>query len=53
MVAHNGHRIGVHAPGLRDNAAAAATTHHLLLGHGLAAAALRASVPGRRRWASR
>ena len=46
VVAHNGHRIGVHAPGLRDNAAAAATTHHLLLGHGLAAAALRASVPG-------
>ena len=46
MVAHNGHRIGVHAPGLRDDAAAAATTHHLLLGHGLAAAALRASVPG-------
>ena len=46
VVAHNGHRIGVHAPGLCDDAAAAATTHHLLLGHGLAAAALRASVPG-------
>jgi beta-glucosidase len=46
VVAHNGHRIGVHAPGLTDDAAAAATTHHLLLGHGLAAAALRASVPG-------
>ena len=46
MVAHNGHRIGVHAPGLRDDAAAAAATHHLLLGHGLAAAALRAGVPG-------
>src|ERR1700679_3042058 len=45
VVAHNGHRIGVHAPGLRDNAAAAATTHHLLLGHGLAAAALRSVVP--------
>ena len=45
VVAHNGHRIGVHAPGLRDDAFAAATTHHLLLGHGLAAAALRASVP--------
>jgi beta-glucosidase len=44
VVAHNGYRIGVHAPGLRDDAAAAATTHHLLLGHGLAAAALRASV---------
>ena len=46
VVAHNGHRIGVHAPGLCDDAAAAATTHHLLLGHGLAAAALRATVPG-------
>ena len=38
--------IGVHAPGLADAAAAAATTHHLLLGHGLATAALRAAVPG-------
>ena len=46
VVAHNGHRIGVHAPGLSDDAAAAAATHHLLLGHGLATAALRASVPG-------
>ena len=46
VVAHHGYRIGVHAPGLRDDAAAAATTHHLLLGHGLAAAALRGSVPG-------
>ena len=45
VVAHNGHRIGVHAPGLCDDAAAAATTHHLLLGHGLAAAALRSVVP--------
>ena len=48
VVAHNGHRIGVHAPGLRDAAAAAAATHHLLLGHGLAAAALRASSPAPR-----
>ena len=30
----------------RGRAAAAATTHHLLLGHGLATAALRAAVPG-------
>ena len=45
VVAHNGHRIGVHAPGVRDDAVAAATTHHLLLGHGLAAAALRSAVP--------
>jgi beta-glucosidase len=46
VVAHLGYRVGVHAPGLADEAAAAATTHHLLLGHGLATAALRAAVPG-------
>jgi beta-glucosidase len=46
VVTHNGHRIGVHAPGLTDNAVAAAVTHHLLLGHGLGTAAVRASVPG-------
>jgi beta-glucosidase len=45
VVAHNGHRIGVHAPGLTDNDAAVAVTHHLLLGHGLAAQALRSVVP--------
>jgi beta-glucosidase len=45
VITHHGHRIGVHAPGLRDEAAAAAATHHLLLGHGLAAAALRAAIP--------
>ncbi|HUN32479.1 MAG TPA: GH1 family beta-glucosidase [Trebonia sp.] len=45
VVAHNGHRIGVHAPGLTDNAAAVAVTHHLLLGHGLAAQALRSVIP--------
>ncbi len=32
-------------PGLRDPAAAAAATHHLLLGHGLATAALRDLLP--------
>jgi beta-glucosidase len=45
VVSHHGHRIGVHAPGLRDEAAAAAATHHLLLGHGLATAALRSVLP--------
>ncbi|HWG02486.1 MAG TPA: GH1 family beta-glucosidase [Trebonia sp.] len=45
VVANNGHRIGVHAPGLRDGAAAAAVTHHLLLGHGMASAALRSVLP--------
>jgi beta-glucosidase len=46
VVTHLGYRVGVHAPGVADEAAAAATTHHLLLGHGLATAALRAAVPG-------
>jgi len=46
VVASHGYRTGEHAPGLRDAAAAAAATHHLLLGHGLATQALRAVVPG-------
>ena len=46
VVTHNGHRIGVHAPGVADNAVAAAVTHHLLLGHGLGLAAVRAAAPG-------
>jgi beta-glucosidase len=41
VVSTNGYRQGVHAPGLRDAAAASAATHHLLLGHGLATRALR------------
>ncbi len=45
VVAHNGHRTGVHAPGITDPGAAAAVTHHLLLGHGLGTAAIRAAVP--------
>jgi beta-glucosidase len=43
VVANNGYRQGQHAPGLRDAAAAAAATHHLLVGHGLATHALRAA----------
>jgi beta-glucosidase len=39
--ADHGYRTGVHAPGLTDNAAAVAATHHLLLAHGLGAQALR------------
>ncbi len=35
----------MHAPGLTDDAVAAAVTHHLLLGHGLGTAAVRAAVP--------
>ncbi|HLH84692.1 MAG TPA: GH1 family beta-glucosidase [Trebonia sp.] len=45
VVAGNGYRTGVHAPGLRDTAAAAAATHHLLLGHGMAVQALRSALP--------
>ncbi len=41
VVANNGYRTGDHAPGLRDDKAASAATHHLLLGHGLATRALR------------
>ena len=42
---HQGYRIGTHAPGRRDRGLAAAATHHLLLGHGLAVQALRAALP--------
>src|SRR5947208_2965331 len=40
-----GYGSGVHAPGRREPAAALAAAHHLLLGHGLATAALRAALP--------
>jgi beta-glucosidase len=45
VVESHGYRNGVHAPGIRDNAAAVAATHHLLLGHGLAVHALRDLLP--------
>jgi beta-glucosidase len=41
---HQGYRLGTHAPGKRDDVLAAAATHHVLLGHGLALQALRASL---------
>ncbi|MGN9802101.1 GH1 family beta-glucosidase [Micromonospora sp. L32] len=41
--AYLGYGNGVHAPGERDAGAAFAAVHHLLLGHGLAARALRAA----------
>ncbi len=44
VVANHGYRVGTHAPGRADAAAAAAATHHLLLGHGLAVQALRAEL---------
>jgi beta-glucosidase len=45
VVANHGYRTGVHAPGVRDPEAARAATHHLLVGHGLAAQALRSVLP--------
>jgi beta-glucosidase len=42
---HQGYRVGTHAPGHRDMGLAAAATHHILLGHGLALGALRAALP--------
>ncbi len=48
VVAHEGYRIGMHAPGHTDATLAAAATHHLLLGHGLALARLRSVMPAAR-----
>ena len=48
VVAHVGYRDGRHAPGIRDAAQAVAANHHLLLAHGRAVAALRASCGVRR-----
>lgn len=45
QIVNQGYRVGTHAPGHRDEALAAAATHHILLGHGYALQALRASVP--------
>ncbi|HEY1568488.1 MAG TPA: GH1 family beta-glucosidase [Solirubrobacteraceae bacterium] len=42
---NQGYRVGSHAPGHRDMSLAAAATHHILLGHGLALQALRAALP--------
>jgi beta-glucosidase len=49
VVASHGYRTGEHAPGIRDNAAAVAATHHLLVAHGLAAKVLRAAIGERAR----
>lgn len=43
-----GYGSGVHAPGRTDGAAALAAVHHLNLGHGLAARAIRDVIPGAR-----
>jgi beta-glucosidase len=47
QAANQGYRVGTHAPGKTDYGLAAAATHHLLLGHGLALEAMRSSLPGR------
>lgn len=47
QAANQGYRVGTHAPGKTDYALAAAATHHLMLGHGLAMQAMRAALPGR------
>jgi beta-glucosidase len=44
QVVNQGYRTGTHAPGVRDETAAAAATHHIMLGHGLALQALRATA---------
>ncbi len=41
-----GYHLGFHAPGHHDMAEAAAATHHLLLGHGLAVPVIRRDSPG-------
>jgi beta-glucosidase len=43
-----GHASGAHAPGVRDDATAYLTAHHLLLAHGLGVEALRANLPAGR-----
>ncbi len=45
VVAHVGYRDGRHAPGVTDPEQAVAANHHLLLAHGRAVGALRASSP--------
>lgn len=41
-----GYYVGEHAPGHKDIGEAAAATHHLLLGHGLAVPVIRRDSPG-------
>jgi beta-glucosidase len=43
--AYLGYSSGVHAPGIKDNAASLAAVHHLNLAHGLGTAALRSVLP--------
>jgi beta-glucosidase len=43
IIAALGYRLGIHAPGVRDTEAELRTAHHLLLSHGAAVEAYRAS----------
>ncbi|GII77272.1 beta-glucosidase [Sphaerisporangium rufum] len=43
-----GYRLGIHAPGVRDDARAFVALHHLLLAHGQASRVLHERHPGRR-----
>jgi beta-glucosidase len=43
IVSALGYRLGIHAPGVRDTQAELRTSHHLLLSHGMAVEAYRAS----------
>lgn len=45
IVSDHGYRHGDHAPGRTEPEAALAAAHHLLVGHGLAADAIRAEAP--------
>ncbi|HEY5276381.1 MAG TPA: GH1 family beta-glucosidase [Coriobacteriia bacterium] len=45
VAADHGYRLGIHAPGRRDPAAAMAAAHHLLVAHGLGMQAIRAAAP--------
>ena len=45
VVANNGYRTGVHAPGRTEPDAALAAAHHLLLAHGLGVQAIRSVAP--------
>jgi len=48
VAAYLGHYTGIFAPGIADLETALAAHHHLLLGHGLAVAAMRGIDPGPR-----
>ncbi|MCG3140117.1 MAG: Beta-glucosidase A [Anaerolineae bacterium] len=45
VIAFLGHRSGEHAPGLQDEALSLQVSHHLLVAHGAAIDALRATAP--------